>query len=203
MPKLILIRHGQSLWNAENRFTGWRDIELSELGREQARAAGQLLQREEIRLGAAFTSDLRRAQETLEIILRELNQNPPVQKNQALNERDYGDLTGQNKDEAREKFGIEQVEKWRRGFADQPPGGESLAMTIDRVLPYFELKILPELRAGKNVLIAAHGNSLRALTKQLENLSPEEIVKVEFGTGEPVIYELGDAGEIISKRELK
>lgn len=191
MPNLVIVRHGQSQWNLENRFTGWVDIDLSPKGEEEAKKASDLLQGYKFDL--AFTSDLIRAQHTLDIILDGIGQRMlPVEKNLALNERMYGDLQGLNKDETRQKFGDEQVHIWRRSFDIAPPNGESLKDTADRVIPYYKEKIEPELKAGKDVIIAAHGNSLRALIMYLEKLSPEEIIKVEIPTGHPKVYVLDD-----------
>jgi 2,3-bisphosphoglycerate-dependent phosphoglycerate mutase len=191
MTKLVIVRHGQSLWNKENRFTGWVDIDLSEKGLEEAKSAGKKLKG--MHFDLAFTSDLIRAQRTLEIILKEIGQEDIlVTEDQALNERMYGDLQGMNKDEARKQFGVDQVHIWRRSFDVPPPGGESLKDTAARVIPYFEKHILPELKRGKNILISAHGNSLRALIMYLEKISPEEILKVEIPTGVPKIYEFDE-----------
>jgi len=191
MAKLVIVRHGQSLWNKENRFTGWVDIDLSAKGREEAIEAGKILKN--IHFDTAFTSDLKRAQNTLALILKEIGQeNIPVFRDKALNERNYGDLQGMNKDAARERFGPEQVHIWRRSYDVAPPNGESLKDTEERVVPYYQSEIEPLLREGKNVLVVAHGNSLRALIKYLEHLSPEEIVKVEIPTGKPKVYELDD-----------
>lgn len=189
MSKLVIVRHGQSEWNAQNRFTGWVDVELAPKGLEEAKAAGAKLKGVHFDLG--FTSALKRAQHTLRNILEVTGQpDLPVTAHQALNERMYGDIQGMNKDEARERFGEEQVHIWRRSFDVPPPGGESLKDTAARVIPYFEQVIAPELRAGKDIIIAAHGNSLRALIMHLEGLSPEEILKVEVPTGHPKAYEL-------------
>lgn len=191
MAKLFLVRHGQSQWNLENRFTGWVDVPLTDKGREEAREAGEILKDEEI--DEAFTSALIRAQETLDIIMETAGiEDIPVHKNQALNERNYGDLAGLDKAETAKKFGDEQVHIWRRSYDVAPPGGESLKDTRARVLPYFGEHIIPELKKGKNILIVAHGNSLRSLIMQLENLTPEEILKREIGTGEPIGYELDE-----------
>lgn len=187
MAKLFLVRHGQSQWNLENRFTGWKDVDITELGEEEAQRAGQSLKDEQI--DRAFTSKLVRAQHTLNIILDECgNTDIPVIMNEALNERSYGDLEGLNKAETAEKYGAEQVHIWRRSFDIAPPGGESLKDTYERVIPYFESNIKPQLEQHKNVLIVAHGNSLRALIMYLEHLSPEEILKREIATGEPLTY---------------
>ncbi len=191
MAKLVIVRHGQSLWNKENRFTGWVDIDLSARGREEAIEAGKKLKA--LHFDTAFTSDLKRAQNTLALILKEIGQeNIPVFRDKALNERHYGDLQGMNKDAARERFGPEQVHIWRRSYDVAPPNGESLKDTEERVVPYYQSEIEPLLREGKNVLVVAHGNSLRSLIKYLEHLSPEEIVKVEIPTGKPKVYELDD-----------
>ncbi|MBP1163949.1 MULTISPECIES: 2,3-bisphosphoglycerate-dependent phosphoglycerate mutase [unclassified Chryseobacterium] len=187
MEKLFLVRHGQSLWNLENRFTGWKDIDITEAGIEEAKKAGLALKGE--RIDIAFTSALVRAQHTLSIILNEIgNPNIPVIKDKALNERSYGNLEGLNKAETALKYGDEQVHIWRRSFDVVPPGGESLKDTYSRVIPYFESQIRPLLKQGENVLIVAHGNSLRALIMYLEHLSPEEILEREIATGIPLTY---------------
>ena len=188
--KLVLVRHGQSEWNAKNLFTGWKDPKLTDLGIQEATKAGELLETKNLKFDLMFTSDLLRAQETGRLILEQINQkNIEVIKDQSLNERNYGDLAGLNKDEAREKWGEEQVHIWRRSFDVPPPGGESLKNTAERVLPYFELEIMPKVKEGLNILVAAHGNSLRALVMHLENISSEEIVKLEIATGDPLTYE--------------
>lgn len=200
---LVLVRHGQSEWNKKNLFTGWRDVELTEQGRTEAREAGELMKAAGLEFDMAFTSALKRAQETNRLALEALGQSGiPVVENEALNERDYGDLAGLNKDDAREKWGEEQVHIWRRSFDVPPPGGESLKMTAERVLPYFEAEILPKVLGGKRVLVAAHGNSLRALVMQLDKLGPDEIVEVNIATGVPIAYELDDNGNVISKKVL-
>jgi len=191
MTKLFLVRHGQSQWNLENRFTGWQDVDITELGQQEARQAGVSLINETI--DVAFTSKLIRAQHTLKIILDEKGKaDIPVIIDEALNERAYGRLEGLNKAETAEKYGAEQVHIWRRSFDVAPPGGESLKDTYDRVIPYFENCIKPQLRQQKNVLIVAHGNSLRALIMYLEHLLPEEILKREIATGEPLTYVFDD-----------
>ena len=188
---LVLVRHGQSEWNKKNLFTGWKDPKLTELGIEEAIKAGKILKTKEMKFDIMFTSDLFRAQETGRLILENMNQlDIPVIKNQSLNERNYGDLAGLNKDDAREKWGEEQVHIWRRSFDIPPPGGESLKDTAERVLPYFHSEILPKAEEGLDVLVAAHGNSLRALVMELEGLSSDEIVKLEIATGDPLTYEL-------------
>jgi len=197
---LVLVRHGQSEWNEKNLFTGWKDPGLTAKGVEEAKSAGIQLRNEGFQFDVMFTSDLLRAQKTGEIILKELGvTNLPVVKNQALNERDYGDLSGLNKDEAREKWGDEQVHIWRRSFDTPPPGGESLKGTAERVLPYFKKEILPQLLEGKNILIAAHGNSLRSLVMELDQLTKEQVVKLEIATGDPIYYEITSSGKVIKK----
>ena len=197
---LVLVRHGQSQWNEKNLFTGWKDPGLTAKGVEEAKSAGIQLRTEGFQFDVMFTSNLLRAQKTGEIILKELGvTNLSVVKNQALNERDYGDLSGLNKDEAREKWGDEQVHIWRRSFDTPPPGGESLKGTAERVLPYFKKEILPKLLEGKNILIAAHGNSLRSLVMELDHLTKEEVVKLEIATGDPIYYEIASSGKVIKK----
>ena len=187
---LVLVRHGQSEWNQKNLFTGWKDPKLTHQGINEAVEAGRSLKAEDMNFDIMFTSDLFRAQETGRLILKEMDQTDiPFVKHQSLNERNYGDLAGLNKDDARERWGEEQVHIWRRSFDIPPPGGESLKNTAERVLPYFESEIMPKIDEGLNVLIAAHGNSLRALVMQLENIGPEEIVKLEIATGDPLIYD--------------
>jgi 2,3-bisphosphoglycerate-dependent phosphoglycerate mutase len=201
---LVLVRHGESEWNKLNLFTGWRDPGLTETGTAEAHRAGKLIKAQGFVFDIAYTSVLKRAQITLEIILEELGQQGlETIKDQALNERHYGDLCGLNKDDARKKGGDEQVHIWRRSYDVPPPGGESLKDTAARVLPYYEAQILPQIKAGKNVLVAAHGNSLRALIMQLDKLSPEEIVKLNLGTGEPYVYHLNADGTAASKTTLK
>jgi 2,3-bisphosphoglycerate-dependent phosphoglycerate mutase len=200
---LVLVRHGESEWNQRNLFTGWKDPDLSEKGVAEARQGARLLKAEGITFDVAFTSALKRAQHTLAIILEELRQTDlEIHRDQRLNERDYGELCGLNKDDARRRWGKEQVHIWRRSYDVRPPGGESLKDTAERVLPYWQSDISPQLRAGKRVLIAAHGNSLRALIMRLEGLTGEEIVARELATGVPIIYRLGPDGAILSRREL-
>ena len=200
---LVLVRHGQSEWNEKNLFTGWRDPGLTEQGKAEAKEAGEAMKAAGLSFDVAYTSDLSRAQETNRIMLAELGQ-PDIEivKDQALNERDYGDLSGLNKDDAREKWGEEQVHIWRRSYDVPPPGGESLKMTAERVLPYYEREILPRVLKGERVLIAAHGNSLRALVMQLDKLTEDEIVKLNIATGAPIVYELDDKGNVLSKKML-
>src|SRR5215212_7350217 len=200
---LVLVRHGQSEWNLKNLFTGWRDIGLTEQGIAEARAAGRKLKQQGIRFDVAITSALVRAQRTLDLMLEEMGQsNIPMLKDQALNERDYGDLSGLNKDDARARWGAEQVHVWRRSYDVAPPAGESLKDTAARVLPYYIQEILPHVLRGERVLVAAHGNSLRALVMVLDRLSPEQIVKRELGTGVPMVYRLNSDTTVASKLDL-
>ena len=197
---LILVRHGQSQWNQQNLFTGWKNPDLTELGEEQARSAAKQLSELRIEPDMAFTSVLKRADHTLQIILRALAMTQiPVTRSQALNERDYGDLTGMNKNEARKRYGEKKVALWRRSFDGVPPGGESLKMTADRVLPFYRTEILPHVLEGRNVIIAAHGNSLRALLMDIERLSADDIIKREFETGVPLVFRLSEDAEIVFK----
>jgi 2,3-bisphosphoglycerate-dependent phosphoglycerate mutase len=200
---LVLVRHGQSEWNLKNLFTGWRDVDLTEKGIEEARAAGRRLKAQGLRFDVAFTSVLVRAQRSLDLMLEEMGQkNIPVLKDQALNERDYGDLSGLNKDDARAKWGEEQVRVWRRSYDVAPPGGESLKDTAARVLPYYIQDILPRVLRGDNLIVVAHGNSLRALVMVLEHLSPAEIVVREIATGVPLIYRLNADSTVAEKKDL-
>lgn len=200
---LILVRHGQSEWNLKNLFTGWRNPGLTEKGIEEARATGKGLKAAGIEPDFYYTSALRRAQHTLDLMLEEMGiDNVTITRNIALNERDYGDLAGLNKDDAREKWGKEQVHVWRRSFDVPPPGGESLKDTAARTLPYYEGEILPLLKSGKTVLVAAHGNSLRALVMAIEGLTPDEILAREIGTGEPTIYKIGPDGKLVERVTL-
>src|SRR6202453_3225618 len=200
---LVLVRHGQSEWNLKNLFTGWRDVGLTEKGVAEAHNAGQKLKAEGLHFDVAFTSELSRAQRTLDIVLGEMGQtNIAVIKDQALNERDYGDLSGLNKDDARQKWGEEQVHIWRRSYDVAPPGGESLKDTLARTLPYYVQEILPCVLRGERTLVVAHGNSLRALIMVLEKLSPKEILARELATGVPVIYRLNADATVASKLDL-
>jgi 2,3-bisphosphoglycerate-dependent phosphoglycerate mutase len=200
---LILVRHGQSEWNLKNLFTGWRNPNLTELGESEARATGKALKAKGMVADLYYTSALRRAQHTLDLMLEEMGiYNVTITRNIALNERDYGDLSGLNKDDARAKWGEEQVLIWRRSYDVPPPGGESLKDTAARTLPYYESEILPQLRDGKTILIAAHGNSLRALVMAIEELTPDEILKREIATGEPTLYRIGADAKLVGKVEL-
>ncbi len=197
MTTIVLVRHGQSEWNSLNLFTGWKNPDLTNKGIQEAKEAGKLLKDRKIQFNFAFTSGLIRAQHTLSLILEEIGQTHiTTKKNKALNERNYGDLAGLNKDDARKKWGEEQVHNWRRSYDISPPGGESLKETADRVLPYYKETIAPEIKRESNVLIAAHGNSLRALVMFLENIKPEDIVKLEIETGIPLIYNYIDTNNI-------
>ena len=197
MARLILIRHGQSVWNATNRFTGWTDVELSEKGVIEAEEAGRQLSG--IRIDVVHTSDLMRAQRTAEIVMQQnesSGEDVPTNYDWRLNERHYGALQGLNKAETAEKHGAEQVHIWRRSFDVPPPEGESLEMTAERTIPYFTEEILPDLESGKNVLVSAHGNSLRSIVMHLEGISPEDIVSLEIPTGSPMFYNHDESGTI-------
>ena len=200
---LILVRHGQSEWNAKNLFTGWKDPGLTDQGVSEAKNAGKLILEQKIEFDVMYTSMLSRAQKTGDIILGILNHKEiPIIKNEALNERHYGSLAGLNKDDARKKWGDEQVHIWRRSFDMPPPDGESLKDTADRVLPYFETEIMPKVISGSSILIAAHGNSLRALIMKLDSISSEDIVKLEIPTGAPIQYEFTSDGMVDKKTNL-
>ena len=200
---LILVRHGQSEWNAKNLFTGWKDPGLTDQGVSEAKNAGKLISEQNIEFDIMYTSMLSRAQKTGDIILGILNHKEiPIIKNEALNERHYGSLAGLNKDDARKKWGDEQVHIWRRSFDVPPPDGESLKDTADRVLPYFEAEIMPKVVSGSSILIAAHGNSLRALIMKLDSISPEDIVELEIPTGAPIQYEFTPDGIVDKKTNL-
>ena len=200
---LVLVRHGESDWNKKNLFTGWRDIDLTEQGVKEAREAGRKLKSQGLTFDVAFTSALIRAQRTLDLMLEELGQTKiPVFKDQALNERDYGDLSGLNKDDARKKWGEEQVHIWRRSYDIAPPGGESLRDTAARVLPYYIQEILPRVLRGERVLVSAHGNSLRALVMVLDKHTTESITQLNIATGVPMIYRLNADSTVASKLDL-
>ena len=200
---LVLVRHGQSEWNLKNLFTGWKDPDLTEQGVTEAREAGRKLKAQGLTFDVAFTSDLTRAQHTLKLMLAEIGQTGlPTTQDLALNERDYGDLSGLNKDDARKKWGEDQVLIWRRSYDVPPPGGESLKDTLARTLPYYVKEILPGVLRGQRTLVAAHGNSLRALIMVLEKLTPEQILKRELATGVPVIYRLNADSTVAEKVDL-
>jgi 2,3-bisphosphoglycerate-dependent phosphoglycerate mutase len=200
---LVLVRHGQSEWNLKNLFTGWRDVDLTEQGVAEAKAAGEKLKGLGLKFDIAFTSALKRAQRTCRIILDEVGQGDlRIIRDQALNERDYGDLSGLNKDDARKKWGEEQVHVWRRSYDVPPPGGESLKDTGARVWPYYLHDMQRHVLSGGTVLVAAHGNSLRAMIMALDGLSGEEVVKLELGTGVPVVYRLNADSTVASKDVL-
>ena len=181
---LFLVRHGQSIYNLQNRFTGWKDVELTDLGKEQAKEAGELIK--DVIFDFCYISNLRRAKDTLELILNQINQSPPIENNVALNERDYGELIGQNKEEAAKRFGLKQVQIWRRSFDVPPPGGESLKMTAERTLPYYKDYILPKVLNNNNIIVSAHGNSIRAIVMEIFNLNSKQILKTEIGWCEPL-----------------
>lgn len=203
MAHLVLLRHGQSQWNLENRFTGWVDVPLTDLGETEARRAGEKIKAAGLRFDRTFTSVLQRAIRTLELVLDVLGQTGlPNERDQALNERHYGDLQGLDKAETAKNFGDEQVRLWRRSYDVAPPGGESLENTAARTLPYLQSNILPAVHAGQHVLVAAHGNSLRSIIMHLDGLAREEALSLELGTGVPVVYDLDAAGTVVSKEIL-
>ena len=197
MPKLVLVRHGESLWNLENRFTGWVDVPLTDKGREEARIAAERVR--DLRFDVAYTSVLSRAEETLEIMLRALGQRPPIIRDQALNERNYGDLQGLNKKQTAARFGDEQVHLWRRSYDIPPPGGEALKNTAERTLPFFDRAILGDIAQGKNVLVVAHGNSNRSVVMKLDELTREEVLGLNLETGVPLVYEMTADGKVVAK----
>jgi 2,3-bisphosphoglycerate-dependent phosphoglycerate mutase len=201
---LVLLRHGQSEWNLKNLFTGWKDVDLSPQGVEEARAAGRRLKAKDLSFDVCFTSALIRAQHTLKLVLDELGQpNLPTTADQALNERDYGELSGLNKDDARQRWGVDQVQIWRRSYDVAPPGGESLKDTVARALPYYCQHILPRVLGGQRVLVAAHGNSLRALVMVLDGMTPKTIPTLELATGVPLVYRLNPDSTVESKAVLE
>lgn len=204
MASLVLVRHGQSQWNEKNLFTGWKDPDLTEKGEKEAKEAGLALKESGYKFDIMFTSVLLRAKRTGKLILEQMGQEDlKTFENEALNERNYGDLAGLNKDDARKKWGEDQVHKWRRSFDIAPPGGESLKMTAERVLPYFEESILPLLKEKSDILVAAHGNSLRALVMQLDKLNSDEVVKLEIPTGMPICYSINEHGQVKNKVLMK
>ncbi len=201
MARLVLLRHGESQWNLENRFTGWVDVPLSSRGIQEAKNAGEKLR--PYRFDRAFTSVLQRANETLRLALEVIGQTGiPTESDKALNERMYGELQGLNKAETAKKYGEDQVKIWRRSYDVRPPGGESLKDTAERVLPYYEKAIKPHVRSGETILIAAHGNSLRALVMELEQLTKEQVLELNIPTGAPLLYELDPNGRVTSHRYL-
>ncbi|HET7786322.1 MAG TPA: 2,3-diphosphoglycerate-dependent phosphoglycerate mutase [Myxococcales bacterium] len=200
MPILVLVRHGQSLWNLENRFTGWVDVPLTEKGRSEARRAGELLRN--FRFDVAYTSALSRAQETLRIMLETMGVQLPVIRDQALNERHYGDLQGLNKEDTAKRYGAPQVKLWRRSYDVPPPNGESLELTAKRTLPFYDRCIAGDLRQGKNVLVVAHGNSNRSIVMQLDKLSGEQVVALELATGAPLVYDMDETGETVKSKTV-
>ena len=201
MARLVLLRHGESQWNLENRFTGWVDVPLSPRGIQEAKDAGKTLR--SFKFDRAFTSVLARANETLRLVLETIGQTGiPIERDKALNERMYGELQGLNKEETAKKYGEQQVKIWRRSYDVPPPGGESLKDTAERVLPYYERTIKPYLLKGEAVLVAAHGNSLRALVMELEQLSREQVLELNIPTGAPLLYELDKTGKIVDHRYL-
>ncbi len=202
MPVLALIRHGESLWNLENRFTGWIDVPLTAQGEEEARQAGLALRKRGVRFDIAYTSALQRAIRSLEVILDVAGQTPPVIRDEALNERHYGDLQGLNKDELRRQYGEDQVHLWRRSYGVPPPNGEALKDTAARTLPFYERAIGGDLRQGKNVLVVAHGNSNRSIVMLLDGLSEEEVTALELPTGVPLVYDLHVDGGVRSRNVL-
>lgn len=197
MPKLILVRHGQSIWNQQNRFTGWVDVPLTKTGEDEARQAAKKVQA--MRIDVAYTSALRRAQNTLDIMLATMGLDVPVIRDQALNERHYGDLQGLNKEDTAKKFGADQVKIWRRSYDIPPPNGEALKNTAERTLPFFERCILGDIRQGMNVLVCAHGNSNRSIVMMLDNLSKEEVLELNLETGVPLVYDLTEEGAVEGK----
>ncbi|MCL4398747.1 MAG: 2,3-bisphosphoglycerate-dependent phosphoglycerate mutase [Candidatus Parvarchaeota archaeon] len=203
MVQLCLLRHGESLWNKENRFTGWVDVPLTDFGREQAEKAGESIKKEGLQFQVAYTSVLNRAIETLEIVMKTIQQNIPMIKDSALNERMYGDLQGLNKEDTAKKYGNQQVHIWRRSYDIKPPNGESLEDTQKRTIPFFMNCIMTDLKEGKNVLVVAHGNSLRSIVMYLDKLSKEQVLSLELPTSLPIIYNLAPDGKVIAKKELR
>jgi len=200
MPKLILVRHGQSIWNLENRFTGWVDVPLTAQGQEEARACGRKLKGIDVQV--SYTSALTRAQHTLALILEEMGAAVPTIRDQALNERHYGDLQGLNKEDTAKRFGDDQVKIWRRSYDIPPPNGEALKNTAERTLPFFERCILGDIKQGKNVLVVAHGNSNRSIVMMLDNLTKEAVLELNLDTGVPLVYELTPEGSVLGKSVL-
>ena len=203
MAYLVLVRHGQSIWNLKNIFTGWKDVDLSPKGRREAKKAGENLKKKKFVFDIAYTSVLTRAINTLNIILKTMKHPKiKIKKDWRLNERDYGKLVGMNKDAARKKFGVEQVHIWRRSYDVAPPGGESLKDTAERTLPYFKKHIMADIKKGNDVLVSAHGNSLRSIVMKLDKLTKRQVLNLEIPTGVPIVYEFGRGGRIVSKKIL-
>ncbi len=202
MAQLCLLRHGESLWNEEDRFTGWVDVPLTDVGRKQAEKAGESIKKEGLQFQVAYTSVLNRAIETLEIVMKTIQQNIPVIKDSALNERMYGDLQGLNKEDTAKKYGDQQVHIWRRSYDIKPPNGESLEDTQNRTIPFFMNCVMTDIKEGKNVLVVAHGNSLRSIVMYLDKLSKEQVLSLELPTGLPIIYSIDPNGGVTSKKEL-
>ncbi len=202
MAQLCLLRHGESLWNEEDRFTGWVDVPLTDVGRKQAEKAGESIKKEGLQFQVAYTSVLNRAIETLEIVMKTIQQNIPVIKDSALNERMYGDLQGLNKEDTAKKYGDQQVHIWRRSYDIKPPNGESLEDTQNRTIPFFMNCVMTDIKEGKNVLVVAHGNSLRSIVMYLDKLSKEQVLSLELPTGLPIIYSIDSNGGVTSKKEL-
>jgi 2,3-bisphosphoglycerate-dependent phosphoglycerate mutase len=202
LPTLVLVRHGQSLWNLENRFTGWVDVPLTSKGEDEARRAGRALREAGVTFDIAYTSTLQRANRTLDLILEEAGLAVPVIRDQALNERHYGDLQGLNKAETAQRYGEEQVRVWRRSYATPPPNGESLEDTAARTLPFFDRAILGDIALGKDVLVVAHGNSNRSIVMRLDELTEDEVLGLDLATGVPRAYDLETSGTVTSTREL-
>jgi len=203
MAYLVLVRHGQSIWNLKNIFTGWKDVDLSPKGRREAKKAGEILKKKKFVFDIAYTSVLTRAINTLSIILKTMKHPKiKIKKDWRLNERDYGKLVGMNKDAARKKFGVEQVHIWRRSYDVAPPGGESLKDTAERTLPYFKKHIMADIKKGNDVLVSAHGNSLRSIVMKLDKLTKRQVLNLEIPTGVPIVYEFGRGGRIVSKKIL-
>ncbi len=201
--RLVLVRHGESEWNRLNLFTGWRDPDLTDKGVNEAVRAGRFLKAKGLVFDIAYTSALKRAQRTLDLIIAELGQEDlAVVRDEALNERDYGDLSGLNKDDARKRWGEQQVLVWRRSYDIAPPGGESLKDTAARVLPYYKSRIWPDVKAGRDVLVVAHGNSIRALIMYLEELTAKQILEREVATGVPIVYRLTENGQVAERHDL-
>ena len=203
MAYLVLVRHGQSIWNLKNIFTGWKDVDLSPKGRREAKKAGEILKKKKFVFDIAYTSVLTRAINTLSIILKTMKHPKiKIKKDWRLNERDYGKLVGMNKDAAGKKFGVEQVHIWRRSYDVAPPGGESLKDTAERTLPYFKKHIMADIKKGNDVLVSAHGNSLRSIVMKLDKLTKRQVLNLEIPTGVPIVYEFGRGGRIVSKKIL-